>query len=231
MAATATRRSDTSTFRVPLYKLYDSLTIDQAPEPADLIFVLAGRMERKQYGVELYRAGVAPRLLLSVGRFEVSRMRSLDFGSVDELIALRDRIAPDERHFFCDMDSSGIRISRPTLSPWNTYGEVLGLRKFLEPNMPKTLIVISNDVHLRRVAVTFDRVFRGLTVEVRYCPVPIRSNSLQRTEWWARSADRRYVLAEVVKLQAYRIILRMPDGTIRWIMQLRRYLGFPGKSR
>ena len=68
-----------------------------AVQPADLIFVMAGRMERKQYGLELYRSGVSPKLVLSVGRFEVSKMTKLALECVDELIALRDQTPPDER--------------------------------------------------------------------------------------------------------------------------------------
>ncbi|HTS64466.1 MAG TPA: hypothetical protein VMH28_20725 [Candidatus Acidoferrales bacterium] len=206
---------------VLLYRLYETLTLEDAPEPAGLIFVLAGRMERKQYGIELYRSGVAPRLLLSVGRFEVSRMRAIDFAKADELIALRDRTAPQERHFFCDMTASGICIERPKLCRWNTYGEVLGLRKQLARGLPKVLIVISTDVHLRRIAMTVDRVFRGIPLEVRYCPVPPRYSSLRKAEWWTRPADRRYVLTELAKLQAYRVILCLPDWMIRWIMRLK----------
>jgi len=202
-----------------LYRLYESLTLDDAPQPAELIFVLARRMERKQYGI--CRRGLAPRLLLSVGRFEVSRMRAVNFAKVDELIAFRDRTAPGERHFFCDISQSGVRIERPKLCRWNTYGEVLALRELVERDMPRTLIVISTDVHLRRVTVTFGRVFRGLPVEVRYCPVPPGSSSLRKAEWWTRPEDRRYVLKELAKLQAYRVILSMPDWMIRWIMRLR----------
>ena len=40
-----------------LLRLYASLTRNDAPASADLIFVMAGRMERKHYGLELYRAG------------------------------------------------------------------------------------------------------------------------------------------------------------------------------
>ena len=35
-------------------------------------------MERKVYGLELFRAGVSPKLVLSIGRFEVSIMRNLN---------------------------------------------------------------------------------------------------------------------------------------------------------
>ena len=57
-----------------LYWLYERLTRNDDPAPADLIFVLAGKMERKRYGLELYRARSAKRLILSVGRFEVSKL-------------------------------------------------------------------------------------------------------------------------------------------------------------
>lgn len=56
--------------------LYKSLTQNDAVQAADLIFMLAGRTERKHFGLELYSAGMAPQLLLSVGRFEVSRMHT-----------------------------------------------------------------------------------------------------------------------------------------------------------
>ncbi|HTP35537.1 MAG TPA: hypothetical protein VMJ75_25340 [Candidatus Acidoferrales bacterium] len=203
-----------------LYRLYESLTLDDSPQPADLIFVLAGKMERKQYGIELYQRGLASRLLLSVGRFEVSRMGAIDFAKVDELRLLRDRTAPGERHFFCEISPSGVRIDRPKLCRWNTYGEVLALREHVERDEVRTMIVISTDVHLRRVAVTVGRVLRGLPVEVRYCPVPAGSSSLRKDEWWTRPRDRRYVLKELAKLQAYRAIMSMPVWMITGVMRL-----------
>src|SRR6266850_957012 len=80
--------------------LYESLSRDDPVRPVDLIFVMAGRMERKQYGLELFRGGVSPKLVLSIGRFEVSKMRNFDLEGIDELVALREQTPPDERHFF-----------------------------------------------------------------------------------------------------------------------------------
>lgn len=142
-----------------LLKLYESLTRSDAAAPADLIFVLAGRMERKLYGLELYRSGLAPRLVLSVGRFEVSKMRKvgLENALVEELIALRDKTQPDERHFFVTLDSSGVSIEKRILPRWNTYGEILGLKHFLEAGNVRRVMVVSTDVHLRRVALTCSR--------------------------------------------------------------------------
>jgi len=190
-----------------LYGLHEYLTLNDAPGPADLIFVLAGRMDRKLYGLELYRAGVAPRLLLSVGRFEVSKMAKIGLEGLDELIAQRNQLPPDKRHFFCQVNGSGIQIEQAALPRWNTYGEILGLREYLEGHMPRNVIVISSDVHLRRVALIVEKVFRGTPLKVRYCPVTTQ--------------DGAYVLNETTKLAAYRIILSLPEGLIRRIMRLK----------
>ena len=203
-----------------LYRLYGSLTRSDPPNPVDLIFVLAGRMERKQYAIELYRAGVAPRLLLSIGRFEVSKMRAIGFASADELSALRDRTPPGQRHFFCEMNASGTRFEMPRLCRWNTYGEILALREYLGRETPRSINVVSTDIHLRRVASVFERVFRDAPLEVHYCPVPARYSSLRKQEWWARANDRSYVVKELAKLLGYRTILSMPDFMVRNLMRL-----------
>ena len=75
-----------------LLQWYRALTRDDQPKPGDLIFVMAGRMARKHYGIELFRAGIAPLLVLSTDRFEVSKMSKLGLAGFDELIALRDRL-------------------------------------------------------------------------------------------------------------------------------------------
>lgn len=208
------QQRDRQLWRAPLDRLYDRLTLHDAPRPADLIFVLAGRMERKQYGLDLYRAGFAPRLLLSIGRYEVSKMGSVDFTGLDELLARRDRTPPARRHFFCEMTASGMRTETAKVSPWNTYGEVSALRDYLKPDWPRRLILVSTDLHLRRVAHTFARVFRGMPVEAYYCPVPAVSRS-----------DRGYVLRETVKLAAYQVILKLPDEISQRIMRLKKRPG------
>ena len=204
-----------------LLRVYECLTRNDPAQPADLIFVMAGRMERKEYGLELFRSGVAPRLVLSVGRFEVSKMSKLDFEGVDELIALREKTQPDERHFFVKMDRSSMRIERVRLARWSTYGEALALRRLLETERARRVIVISTDVHLRRVALTFANIFRDVTVDFQYCPVPPRFGFLSKDGWWARPNDRRFVVKELVKLVGYRVILSTPAWASRRLMRLR----------
>jgi len=204
---------------------YRRLTRHDSLRPADLIFVMAGRMERKQYGLDLYRAGYAPRLLLSVGRFEVSRMRAIGFEKADELIAYRDRIAPGDRHFFCELRASGIRMEAPRLAQRNTYGELEALREVLKREMPRSVIILSTDIHLRRVSLTFERVFRGVPLEASFCPVPSGYGPLRKTQWWRGRRELRYVLSETFKLAVYHAILRLPGSLTGRIMRLKSYLG------
>ena len=206
-----------------LFRLYERLTLSDPAAPADLIYVMAGKMERKAYGLELYQAGLSPRLVLGVGRFEVSKMYrlALEDSVVEELIALRDKTPGDQRHFFVKLEPSGVCIEKRLLRRWSTYGEILDLRDWLKATNVRRVMVISTDIHLRRVAVTFDKVFRGCPVEFCYCPVPASASSLEKGEWWSRPGDRKYVISETAKLVAYRFILLMPQFLIRRFMRLK----------
>lgn len=207
--------------RSSLARVYETLVRNDSPRPVDLIFVMAGRMERKKYGLELYGSGLAPRLLLSIGRFEVSKMSHIDFDATDELIKLRDRTAPDERHFFCVVNPSGIQVEKVKLRQWNTYGEVLAFRRFLERDGARSVMVISTDVHLHRVAITFGKVFRDAAFEFLYCPVPRSYGFLQKGTWWTDLADFKFVAKEIVKVFGYHIILAMPNWAIQRLMRLK----------
>lgn len=200
--------------------LYEILTRNDSVQPVDLILVLAGKMERKRYGLELYRAGVAPRLVLSVGRFEVSKMPQLDLEWVDELKSLRDATPPADRNFFVTIDASGVRMERENLLRCSTYGEALAFRRLLEHQDGAKVMVVSTDVHLRRVASTFAKVFRGTAIRFLYCPVPTRFAPMSKNNWWRRPADRRFVFTEMMKLAGYRAALSVPDWAARRLMLL-----------
>jgi hypothetical protein len=126
-----------------LEKLYAGLTRADPVQPVDLIFVMAGRMNRKQYGFELYRQGVAPKLVLSVGRFEVSKMLQTEFAFVNELVALRSVTPTNQRHFFVSLDQSRTRVELAPVRQWNTYGEVVGLMHYLEHEHAAKIMVVS----------------------------------------------------------------------------------------
>jgi hypothetical protein len=207
-----------------LETLYAGLTRADSVQPVDLIFVMAGRMNRKQYGFELYRKGVAPKLVLSVGRFEVSKMLQTAFAFVDELVALRSVTPSNQRHFFVSLDRFGTRVELASVPQWNTYGEVVGLMGHLEREHPAKVMVVSTDIHLRRVAYTIRKMLRDRPVEFFYCPVLERDN-LGKQSWWTRPDSRSYVFSELMKLAGYGLILSLPAWAAGRLMRLRGYTG------
>jgi uncharacterized SAM-binding protein YcdF (DUF218 family) len=199
---------------------YEILTRNDPVQPVDLILVLAGKMERKHYGLELYRSGVGPQLILSVGRFEVSKMLQLNLECIDELKSLRDQIPSGERHFFLTFDASSVRIEKAALPSWSTFGEALAFRRLWAREEWRRVMVISTDVHLRRVALTFGRVFRRMPVQFLYCPVPTRFRIMAKDNWWRQSDDRWFVISEMIKLVGYRTAFCAPDWASRRLMGL-----------
>lgn len=202
--------------------LYESLVWDDEVRSADLIFVMAGRIERKQYGIELYRAGIAPRLILSIGRFEVGKLSRLDLEGLDQLISLRDKTPPRERHFFLKVGPSGCSVEKVRLWQWNTYGEALALRELADEELPRRVIVVSTDVHLRRVRLACMKAFRDADCELLYCAVPSHLSPVTKHSWWRHRNERRFVLKEWAKLLGYRAILSLPDSAARQLMRLSR---------
>jgi hypothetical protein len=91
----------------------------------------------------------------------------------------------------------------------------------LEKEKAPRVMVISTDVHLRRVAITFAKVFRETRVEFLYCPVPRDLAPLRKDGWWRHPDDRRFVLKEMVKLAGYRVILSAPAWVTRRLMPLK----------
>lgn len=90
--------------------LFDYLnTGEEPPRPADCIFVLAGRHERKVYGIDLLRRDLAPELILSAGRFEWRGFYALDLPGDSGLLKLVEANRRSEGTFWCGSQRMGRR--------------------------------------------------------------------------------------------------------------------------
>jgi hypothetical protein len=180
----------------------DFLTVDDPRTPCDLIFVLAGRPERKSYGLELLHQGVAPRLVLSVARYEVRQTAALPIGA-QALIAIRDQTLPRERHFWVEPSSQPAKISHANLRRSGTFEELEALASFLAPQSPARIALVSTSIHLRRVRFCCARIPFFAARQVCFWPVPEQGNSFQRKGWWRHGGSWRYVISEYCKLGGY----------------------------
>src|ERR1700730_10227108 len=77
------------------------------PNSADLIFVLAGKVHRKEYALELFHQGLAPRLLLHVGPFQIRRFTKMSLPAPLDLLKMAQDVPPPQRHYFVSFDSQG----------------------------------------------------------------------------------------------------------------------------
>lgn len=134
------------------------LDISEKPEPADAIFVFAGREERKRYGVELFREGYAPRLILSVGRFEWRRFEALGLWSDGGLVEMVPTIEAPERHFFVHVTDESARCEAIDKGFLGTMTEARALATVIEDSKLQSVIVVSSPEHLPRCVVALTSV-------------------------------------------------------------------------
>src|SRR6185312_13448869 len=135
-----------------LPKLYDWLSKSDAVQTSDLIFVLAGRECRKEFGLKLFADGRSSMLLLSVGRFEIRNFMGYKLPKPTNLVSLASAIQPRDRHFFVAIREGEVETQ---LVPWRRFGtwrEIGALAKWLSRDgTVKSLTLVSSAFHLRRV--------------------------------------------------------------------------------
>jgi hypothetical protein len=190
--------------------LYRFLNIESPPQKCDCIFVLAGKPERKVFGIDLWRRGYAPELILSVGRFEWRRFYSLGLPADGGLRQLVDATPPVERHFFVrlrDSQAKAILIPRGRLG---TMTEGRQLATLLRGGAIRSLMVVSTSIHLRRTALVFRRAFRGSGIDLAFVAVPEDLSSIRRSDLRAVKEVRAAIWEEFRKYCYYRLLLSFP---------------------
>ena len=198
-----TEQSEKSALGSSLLKnLWDCLAVHDGAASSDLIFVLAGRPERKVYGAQLYHRGFAPRLILSVGRFEVRQTALLGFQDL-HLRELASHTPPAKRHFFINLTPESRSVILPDLRHKGTYGELESLGCQFKSERPGSLILVSTSIHLRRVRWCCRRIETMRRWNIRYVPVPEEMSSIRRDHWWKRLDHWSYVKSEWTKLVGY----------------------------
>ena len=163
-----------------------------APGSADAIVVLGGDWKgRIDRAVELYRRGVAPRLVVSGGRPvgpELTEARYLAELAVRRGVP-RGALLLEERSY-------------------STWTNALQVRELARELGLRRLVVVTSDWHSRRARWTFQRVLGPDGVRVLSAPSPEWRFSLRR--WWQSPEGGETVLLEYVRLLWY--VVRRPGA-------------------
>ena len=134
------------------------LDIAQDPEKADAIFVFAGREDRKRLGVELFRSGYAPRLILSVARFEWRHFETLGLWSDGGLVDMVQTIHAPERHFFVHIERDRASCDAVHKGRRGTMTEARALAAVIEEAELRSVLIVSSPEHLPRCLVALRTV-------------------------------------------------------------------------
>lgn len=156
--------------------------------PADAIIVLAGNsVYRAPHGVELYRSGYAPRLIVSN---EPVRTHGFDSTWLElRQLGLARLDVPDEA------------IVPITQISGSTHEEALHSRDIMRTQGWRTAILVTDPFHTRRALLTFRTVFGPAGLEV--IPSPAEGSKYKTDGWW-RDPDRGIrVIQEYIKLPYY----------------------------
>jgi len=190
-----------------LNKIHRLLSVAQAPRTSDVLFVLAGGQQRKVYGLQLYSQGLAPQILLSVGRFEIRRFREMTIpyppqSEPIDLLAVAQTIPPAERHFFVAIERAVVTFERIAPGRLGTLREVRALAKWCTERPEITsLMMVSSGYHLRRTRMCCRALLPG-RIRVTYVAVPDEPAPASRN-----------LFLELVKLPAYAVVsmvVRLP---------------------
>ncbi|MDR3637930.1 MAG: YdcF family protein [Isosphaeraceae bacterium] len=166
--------------RHPLLTSFARLFRVDDPAPSDvLVLLLGGDVDRPRRVAELYRAGVAPLVLMSTDPdTEMNRRSLLEAG----------------------VPACAIRVLGPVRG---THDEALRVAQFVREHPLRRITVVTTAFHTGRARWTFRRVLSGQDVDVRVAAS--RADQFDESNWYLSSAGRTAYLREVVKSVFYRV--------------------------
>jgi len=170
---------------------------------ADLIFVLAGRENRKQYGLELFHQGLAPEILFSVARFEIRRFSKMALPTQLDLLKVAQDVPPPQRHFFVLFGGQRVHVEHVRPGHFGTLTEIESLARWLDGHDTiHSLLIISSDTHLRRIRMCCQSL---LAASLRFALIAAPDTSSKARKSESTTA----VLVEMSKVLVYWAILRL----------------------
>lgn len=161
------------------------LIVQDTPRPADAIIVLGGDWKgRIQKGIELYRQGLAPRLVVTGGRWVAPETTEADYLAS---VAVR-----------AGTPSEAIMAERHSHSTWQDAVYTLEL---VRQQGYRRVLLVTSDWHSRRASWVFRRVYGPAGIEVISVPSPEwRFDTLH---WWQYPDGGETIVIEYIRLLWY----------------------------
>lgn len=169
------------------------------PQPADAIVVLSGTdADRWLEAYEMWREGIAPRIVLSPGYRDGGSME-LERRGVH--LPTRVELARDVMVARMGVPAPAIEILDGRFD--NTAAEAEETLKLATERGWTRVLVVTSTPHTRRTTLAMRRVLEpaGISVQVRGS----RFDTFQASDWWRSRGSARWVLTELPKLVGYKL--------------------------
>jgi Uncharacterized conserved protein len=185
----------------------DFLIVQDTLQPADVIHIIAGEDYRTDYAIQLYKEGYGKTLFFTGGWCTKHQYKHGEHA--------------EQRSLAQGVPSSNIAFDESTVT--STYMEAERLKEWISQSSTpiRSVIVVSDPFHMRRVRWTYKRVL-GKDIEVRMAPVPFRLTPYQRS-WWMDWSGRKYIKEEYTKYFYYILRYQFSWGKFHeWLVSLDR---------
>ncbi|OPY58747.1 MAG: hypothetical protein A4E55_00621 [Pelotomaculum sp. PtaU1.Bin035] len=162
--------------RPPWPLLAKLLVVDDKLVKADVLIVLSGDSERDLYAAQLYKLGLAPKIIMSgIGGGQMAK-RAVSAGVREQDILIDDKSE-------------------------NTYKNAVYSRDIVAAQNFKSAIIVSSPYHMRRSELVFGRVFKNTGVKLLYCSTV--GSGFNVDGQCKSDIDRQIVMREYIKLIYY----------------------------
>jgi len=159
--------------------------ISQELEPADVILILGGWNSkfRVEHGVNLYKRGFAPKIIVSDG------YTICETAVADIMKEYTQKLGVPQENILVENQSG------------NTFENALFVKRILDANFFKKFILVTEDYHSGRSARTFLKMLGpGYTIISN----PVMTHSQKEWEdWWKEESLRPFIFSEMFKYLYY----------------------------
>jgi uncharacterized SAM-binding protein YcdF (DUF218 family) len=176
-----------------------ALVVNADLSRADVIVVLGGSatyLERTHLAAELFRAGRAPRIILTndgeQGGWSSAQQRNPFYFERAQEELRRAGVPADSIEVLPQLVSS-------------TYEEAVLLRQWTKAQRLQSILVVTSAYHSRRALWTLRRVFQDSGLAIGLVTPPHGAQTPAPATWWLHPSGWRLVAVEYVKMIYYRI--------------------------
>ena len=173
------------------------LIVDEPLEHADAIIVLSGSAvykERTRKAAELYKQGVASRIILTDDGEQAGWSRKEQTNPPFVELEKRELVA------------NGVLPAAITVLPGQVSGtdqEAKALANEISAKPVKSILIVTSAYHTRRALRTFEKILSGKGVEIGIASAPPGEQTPGPNFWWLRPRGWQTVAGEYVKSAVY----------------------------